>query len=172
MLNGIDVELNCDFLTRKKEFESICNKIIYTGPIDSFFDFKHGELEYKTTRFNHIITDVKKGQGCAVMNYTDSETEYTRIIEHKHFTPERDTEKTVLTEEIPTKYVNGSTEPMYPVNDEQNNMIYSLYKQDANKIENKYIFGGRLAEYKYYDMDKVIESALSKVEEIKKQLIK
>jgi UDP-galactopyranose mutase len=168
MLKGIDVELNCDFLKNRLEFESFCNKIIYTGPIDEFFDFKHGSLEYKTTKFNHTILDVENSQGCAVMNFTDNETEYTRIIEHKHFTPEKETEKTVVTHEIPTEYIFGSTEPMYPVNDNENNNIYSLYKKDANKISNKYIFGGRLAEYKYYDMDKVIESALLKVDEIKK----
>jgi len=169
MLNGIDIELNCDFLERKHEFESICDKIIYTGPIDSFFDFKHGKLEYKTTKFHHTITNVENGQGCAVMNYTDIETEHTRIIEHRHFNPERDTDKTVMTYEIPTEYVHGSTEPMYPVNDDENNAIYSLYKQESDQISKKYIFGGRLAEYKYYDMDKVIESALKKVHEIKKQ---
>jgi UDP-galactopyranose mutase len=103
------------------------------------------------------------------MNYTYIETLHTSIIEHKHFTPERETKSTVITYEIPTQYVAGKTEPMYPVNDDENNAIYALYKQDAEEISEKYIMGGRLAEYKYYDMDKVIESALKKVHEIKKQ---
>jgi len=172
MLNGIDVELNADFIKNKDEYELMCNKIIYTGAIDQFFDYKHGKLEYKTTKFYHETRNVEDGQGCAVMNYTDSETNYTRIIEHRHFTPEREIDKTILTYEIPTDYIAGKTEPMYPVNDDKNNAIYSLYKKEAEKISKKYFFGGRLAEYKYYDMDKVVESALKKVNEIKKQLKK
>lgn len=169
MLKDIDIQLNIDFFKDKEMYEKTCNKIIYTGAIDEFFNYKHGQLEYKTTKFYHEITDIENSQGCAVMNYTDLETSYTRIIEHKHFTPERKIEKTVITQEIPQEYIAGQTEPMYPVNDEKNNGIYDLYRKDAEKISDKYIFGGRLAEYKYYDMDKVIESALSKVDKIKKQ---
>jgi UDP-galactopyranose mutase len=172
MLKDIDVELNVDFLKNRNVYEKICNRIIYTGPIDEFFDFKHGELEYKTTEFNHQTESINNGQGCAVMNYTDIETPHTRTIEHRHFTPDRETKSTVITYEIPTQYVPGKTEPMYPVNDDKNNAIYALYKKDAEEISDRYIMGGRLAEYKYYDMDKVIESALQKVSEIKKQFKK
>ena len=170
MLHGIDVELNTDFFERKKEFEQRCKRIIYTGPIDLFFDFKHGELEYKTTKFDHEILNSEEGQGCAVMNYTDLETEHTRTIEHKFFTPSKDTEKTVITRETPTPYIFGQTEPMYPVNDKANNNKYAEYLLEAEAISDKYIFGGRLAEYRYYDMDKVILSALMKISQIKKQL--
>jgi UDP-galactopyranose mutase len=170
MLKGIDVELNVDFTKNKEKYELLSQKIIYTGAIDEFFDYKHGQLEYKTTKFYHEVKSKENGQGCAVMNYTDLESNQTRIIEHRHFTPERETESTVMTHEIPTEFVPGKTEPMYPVNDDKNNAIYALYKQEAEKISDKYIMGGRLAEYKYYDMDKVIESALKKVHEIKKQL--
>jgi UDP-galactopyranose mutase len=170
MLQGIDVELNADFMQDKEMYEQMGSRIIYTGAIDEFFAYKHGQLEYKTTMFNHEVKNVENEQGCAVMNYTDIETTHTRIIEHKHFTPERETQKTVITHEIPQEYVAGQTEPMYPVNDKKNNAIYELYKKDAEQISDKYIFGGRLAEYKYYDMDKVIESALNKISEIKKQL--
>ncbi len=172
MLKDIDVELNVDFLKNRNVYEKICNRIIYTGPIDQFFDFKHGELEYKTTEFNHQTESINNGQGCAVMNYTDIETPHTRTIEHRHFTPDRETKRTIITYEIPTQYVPGKTEPMYPVNDDKNNAIYALYKKDAEEISDRYVMGGRLAEYKYYDMDKVIESALQKVSEIKKQFKK
>jgi UDP-galactopyranose mutase len=170
MLQGVDVELNADFIKNKEKYEAMCNRIIYTGAIDEFFDYKHGQLEYKTTQFNHQVQPIENSQGCAVMNYTDIETHHTRVIEHRHFTPERKTQSTVITHEIPTQYVAGKTEPMYPVNDEKNNTIYALYKKEADEMSNRYIMGGRLAEYKYYDMDKVIESALTKVNEIKKQL--
>jgi UDP-galactopyranose mutase len=169
MLEGIDVELNVDFIKNKVKYQAISDKIIYTGAIDEFFEYKHGKLEYKTTHFNHEVQPVENSQGCAVMNYTDIETPHTRTIEHRHFTPERETKSTVITHETPTQYIAGKTEPMYPVNDDENNAIYELYKQEAEEISDKYIMGGRLAEYKYYDMDKVIESALKKVNEIKKQ---
>jgi UDP-galactopyranose mutase len=170
MLHGIKVELNADFMSNRKMYEDLGSRIIYTGAIDEFFEYKYGQLEYKTTKFKHELKNVENVQGCAVMNYTDIDTPHTRIIEHKHFTPERETQNTVVTHEIPTEYVPGKTEPMYPVNDAKNNAIYALYKKEADGISNKYIMGGRLAEYKYYDMDKVIESALGKVHEIKKQL--
>lgn len=167
MLKGIEVKTCVDFLANKNELENLADKIIYTGAIDEFFEYQHGQLEYKTTSFVTCVGDEEHGQGCAVMNYTDLETPHTRIIEHKYFTPERLTTRTILTQEIPTPYVAGKTEPMYPVNDEENNDKYSKYKAEAEK-QMKYVFGGRLAEYKYYDMDKVVESALRTCHELKK----
>lgn len=159
MLQGIEIKTGVDFLKSRDEYEDLAEKIIYTGAIDEFFDYKHGYLEYKTTEFITFLGHEEHGQGCAVMNYTDLETKFTRVIEHKHFTPERKISKTILTQEIPTPYVPGKTEPMYPVNDEENNEKYAKYKAESQN-QSKYIFGGRLAEYKYYDMDKVVESAL------------
>jgi UDP-galactopyranose mutase len=168
MLKGIDLKLSTDFLENKKELESIANKIIYTGAIDQLFDFKFGQLEYKTTSFEHKTTVIEEGQGCAVINYTDKKVKYTRTIEHRHFTPERlFLDKTIITEETPVEYIAGKTEPMYPVNDEENQKKYTEYLQESTKLKN-YLFGGRLAEYKYYDMDKVVESALSFCDKIKK----
>ena len=167
MLKGIEVKTCVDFLANKNELENLADKIIYTGAIDEFFEYQHGQLEYKTTSFVTCVGEEEHGQGCAVMNYTDLETPYTRIIEHKYFTPERLTTRTILTQEIPTPYLAGKTEPMYPVNDEENNDKYRKYKAEAEK-QTKYVFGGRLAEYKYYDMDKVVESALRTCHELKK----
>lgn len=158
MLDGIDVKLNTDY------FEDILpshRSVIYTGPIDRFFNYEFGPLEYKTTQFyHHKSTLTDNHQGIAMMNYTDSETEHTRVIEHKHFEPHIKTNITWLTTETPTKYIVNKTEPYYPVNDKENNTIYLKYKARADKLSNVY-FGGRLAEYKYYDMHKVIESALN-----------
>lgn len=167
MLKGVDIETGLDFLSNKNDLEKIAKKIIYTGAIDEFFEYKYGQLEYKTTSFLTFVGNDEHSQGCAVMNYTDLETPYTRIIEHKYFTPERETTKTILTQEIPTPYIAGKTEPMYPVNDEENNAKYAKYKAEAEQ-QRKYVFGGRLAEYKYYDMDKVVESALRTAQELKK----
>ena len=155
LLDGIDVKLGVDYF--KDELPEH-NKVIYTGPIDKFFDYKYGELEYKTTRFEHFKKDTDNYQGCAVMNYTDSETKYTRIIEHKHF-ENSDTDTTWVTYEYPTEYKVGTTEPYYPVNDKTNNEMYLKYKSDSEKLDHIH-FGGRLAEYKYYDMHQVIASAL------------
>ena len=164
LLDGIDVKLNCDYF--KDELPEH-DKVIYTGPIDKFFDYKHGELEYKTTRFEHNhFTDMSNYQGCAIKNFTDVNIPYTRTIEHKHF-EFINSETTWVTAEYPTEYKVGETEPYYPVNDETNNNIYKKYKEDSEKLKNKVIFGGRLAEYKYYDMHQVISSAL---EFIKKEL--
>lgn len=155
LLDGIDVILDCDYFT-----DSLPNhtKVIYTGPIDKFFGYKYGELEYKTTRFEHKHFETNNYQGAACMNYTDIETEHTRIIEHKHF-ENSNTETTWVTWEYPTKYYADISEPYYPVNDEVNNSILEKYKDLANQYKNV-IFGGRLAEYKYYDMHQVIDSAL------------
>jgi UDP-galactopyranose mutase len=164
LLDGIEVRTNCDYF--KTELPEH-NKVIYTGPIDRFFNYKHGELEYKTTIFDHKKLDVNNFQGCSVMNFTDIEKDYTRIIEHKHF-EQTNTEHTWITYEYPTKYSALTSEPYYPVNDEENNKRYQKYKSDSDKLNNIH-FGGRLAEYKYYDMHHVIESALNY---IKKEIIK
>jgi UDP-galactopyranose mutase len=161
LLEGIDVKLNTDYFTDELPDH---NKVIYTGPIDKFYNYRFGELEYKTTKFEHNRLDTPNYQGCAIMNYTDSETPYTRIIEHKHF-EFGDSDTTWVTHEYPIEYDAKTTEPYYPVNDSENNKKYNLYKNLVNSEKNV-IFGGRLAEYKYYDMHQVIESALKKVNEI------
>lgn len=159
LLCGIDVKLNVDYIQNKNYWNNLGKKIIYTGPIDRYYDYCYGDLEYKTTNFKHEKIKIDNYQGCAVMNYTDSETPFTRCIEHKHF-EHSDTEITWVTYEYPVEYKSDNTEPYYPVNDETNNEKYEKYKKLAKKEKNVY-FGGRLAEYKYYDMDKVIESALN-----------
>jgi len=164
MLDGVEVRLGVDYLKGKDYYDLIAKNVIYTGPIDEYFGYKYGELEYKTTRFEHKRLKQDNHQGCAVMNYTDQEVPYTRTIEHKHF-DWVDNDVTWITKEYPTKYKAGKTEPYYPVNDQENNDKYSKYLELANSLENVY-FGGRLAEYKYYDMDDVIESALNKVKSI------
>lgn len=161
LLLNIDLMLDTDFF---KDQLPLYEKIIYTGPIDTFFNYKYGNLEYKTTRFEHFTKDVDNYQGVSVMNFTDKETPYTRIIEHKHF-DWINSNNTVITFEYPQEYKAGLTDPFYPVNDKENNDIYLKYKKEADKLENIY-FGGRLAEYKYYDMDKVILSALDFIEKL------
>ena len=157
MLEGIEVKLNTDFFENRAELENIAEKIVFTGPIDKFYNYKFGELEYRSLRFETEVKDTENYQGNAVVNYTEYEIPYTRIIEHKHF--EYGTqEKTVITKEYPDKWVQGK-EPYYPINNDRNNEIYEKYKELAEK-ENNVIFGGRLGEYKYYDMHKVIERAL------------
>ena len=159
LLDGIEVRLNTDFFKMKVDSNL---KIIYTGPIDKYFDYKFGHLEYKTTSFNHRKIDTKNFQGTAMMNFTSMREDYTRIIEHKHFSRDkRVLEKsfTWITEEYPKEYVQDD-EPMYPVNDEKNNNIYKRYNALAMKERNVF-FGGRLAEYKYYDMHQVIARALT-----------
>jgi len=159
LLEGIEVKLGVDYLNDKEYWNNQAEKIIYTGPIDAYYDYKFGELEYKTTKFEHTKLDIDNYQGTAVMNFTDINVPYTRIIEHKHF--EFGTQPcTWITYEYPTEYKAKETEPYYPVNDTENNCKYSQYKELADKEEN-IIFGGRLAEYKYYDMYQVIESALN-----------
>lgn len=164
LLNGIEIKLNVDYLKDQKYWNSLSKNIIYTGPIDAFFDYKYGELEYKTTKFIHKRINEKNFQGTAVMNYTDINIPYTRTIEHKHF-ENSDSEITWVTWEYPEDYIANKTEPYYPVNDEINNKIYNQYKMLSEKLDNVY-FGGRLGEYKYYDMDKVIESAINFVKTI------
>lgn len=162
LLEGIDVLLETDYFHDTLPEH---RKVIYTGPIDRFYDYRFGELEYKTTRFDHhLLEGIENYQGVAVMNYTDSKVPYTRIIEHKHFDPV-DTYHTYITYEYPVDYKADKTEPYYPVNDVENTEKYLKYKNLADQEKN-IIFGGRLAEYKYYDMHQVIESALNKVKEI------
>ncbi len=161
MLDGIEVELGTDYLANKDKYENIADKIIFTGPIDEFYDYCFGPLEYRSVRFETEEFPVENYQGNAVINYTDEETPYTRIIEHKHF--EFGTQPTtVISKEYSAEWKVGD-EPYYPVNNDKNAALYQKYL-DKSKEENKVIFGGRLGEYKYYDMDKVIESALNFVE--------
>jgi UDP-galactopyranose mutase len=157
LLSDVEVRLNIDYLSDKNYWDSVAKNVIYTGPIDAFFNYEFGELEYKTTRFDHKKIDKENYQGCSVMNYTDGEIPYTRTIEHKHF-ENSESPVTWVTWEYPEDY-SREKEPYYPVNDAINNSIYKKYKELADRLPNIY-FGGRLAEYKYYDMHKVIESAL------------
>ena len=160
MLEGIEVRLDTDFFKNRKEFEEIADKIVFTGMIDEFYNYQFGTLEYRSLRFEHEILNEENHQGNAVVNYTEYEIPYTRIIEHKHF--EYGTQpKTVITREYPAKWNKGD-EPYYPINNERNNNMYTKYKELADK-ETNVIFGGRLAQYKYYDMHHVIEQALNAV---------
>ena len=150
--------LGTDYLENKKEYDALAEKVVYTGTIDSYFGYRFGRLQYRSLRFETEVLDTDNFQGNAVINYTDRETPYTRIIEHKHF--EFGTqEKTVITKEYPAEWTEGM-EPYYPVNDEKNQELYKRYEALAAEEKNV-IFGGRLAEYRYYDMDKVIESAFA-----------
>lgn len=159
LLEGIDVKLGVNYLENKHEWDSKASKVIYTGPIDAYFKYCYGELEYKTTRFEHKKLATDNYQGVAMMNYTDRDTPFTRIVEHKHFENTK-SEHTYITYEHPVEYSANSTEPMYPVNDQENTKRYNQYRELAAQEKNT-VFGGRLAEYKYYDMHQVIESALS-----------
>lgn len=157
MLSGIEVRLGVDYLEDKEYFDSLADRVVYTGPIDSYFDYCYGHLGYRSVRFETEVLDTDNYQGNAVINYTDSKTPYTRIIEHKHF--EFGTQpKTVISKEYSAEWEPG-IEPYYPINDEINGELFKKYKNLAEN-EDKVIFGGRLAEYRYYDMDAVIASAL------------
>ena len=167
MLEGIEVQLNVDYLKNKESYDTIADKIIYTGAIDAFYDYKLGTLEYRSVRFETELLDVPNFQGNAAVNYTDEKTPWTRIIEHKWFEFGKDADgqdlpKTVISKEFSSEWKPGD-EPYYPVNDEKNGMLYEKYKCLA-ETENKVIFGGRLGEYKYYDMDQVIAAALNMAE--------
>ena len=158
LLEGIDTRLDTDFLKDREALSALADTVVYTGPIDQYYDYRFGKLEYRSLRFENELLDCENYQGVAVMNYTDEKTKFTRIIEHKHF--EFGTqEKTYITREYPSEWQEGM-EPYYPVNDEKNQSLYSKYS-DLSNGESNIIFGGRLAEYKYYDMDKVIASALA-----------
>ena len=160
MLEGIDIRLNCDYFSKRKELETIANKIVFTGMIDQYYDYCFGELEYRSLRFETEVLEMENYQGNAVVNYNEYEIPYTRIIEHKHFEYGKQ-EKTVITREYPATWKKGD-EPYYPMNDEKNNYLYEKYKALADK-ENKVIFGGRLGMYKYYDMHHIISEALDMV---------
>ncbi|MBE5037582.1 UDP-galactopyranose mutase [Subdoligranulum sp. DSM 109015] len=158
MLDGIEVRLGVNYLKDKAELDKLAGRVIYTGPIDAYFDYSLGALQYRSVRFETEVLDMPNYQGNAVVNYTDAETPYTRVIEHKHF-EFGDQPKTVISREYSAEWKPGD-EPYYPVNDEANNTLYARYKAMAD-AEPHVVFGGRLGEYKYYDMDKVIESALN-----------
>ena len=156
MLEGIEVKLNYDFLKHKNDIEY--NTLIYTGPLDAFFDYKLGHLEYRSLRFEEEVLNTHQFQEASVINYTDKDIPYTRIIEHKHF-EQINSPKTIITKEYPLEWKQGD-EPYYPINDEKNTKLYNEYKELANKLSNV-IFTGRLAEYKYYDMDKIVEKVIN-----------
>ena len=167
MLDGIEVRLNCDYLKNRAELSRSAAKIVYTGAIDEYFDYSLGALQYRSVRFETETLDTPNFQGNAVINYTDRETPYTRVIEHKWFNfgigaDGRETEKTVVSREYSAEWKVGD-EPYYPVNDERNNALYGKYREMAER-EEKVIFGGRLGEYRYYDMDAVILAALKLAE--------
>lgn len=165
LLDGVEVRLNTDYLENKAELDALADKVVYTGPIDAYFDYKLGTLEYRSVRFETELLDQPNFQGNAAVNYTDRETQWTRIIEHKWFEFGKDENgndlpKTIISREYSSEWKPGD-EPYYPVNDAKNSLLYSEYKKLAD-AENKVIFGGRLGEYKYYDMDQVIAAVLEK----------
>lgn len=170
LLEGIEARTGVDFFENREYWESIADKIVFTGKIDEFYNYQFGKLEYRTVRFEEEIHDVSNYQGNAVINYTEKEVPYTRIIEHKHFemfgTEIYKSPKTVISKEYSTEWREGM-EPYYPVNDERNSKLYQQYKKLADK-ETNVIFGGRLAEYKYYDMAPIIEQVFN---EFEKELI-
>ncbi|MDD4839289.1 MAG: UDP-galactopyranose mutase [Clostridia bacterium] len=163
MLKGIDVKLDVDFFNLKLNNDICAKNIVYTGMIDAYFDFCYGKLEYRTVRFENQLLDMEDYQGNAVINYTEREVPFTRIIEHKHFEFGKQP-KTFISKEYPSEWTEGS-EPYYPINNEKNNELFERYNWLA-KQEKEVIFGGRLGSYKYFDMDKVIEVALQKIVEI------
>ena len=163
MLDGIEVRLNTNYLDNREEFDAMADKIVYTGMIDQFYDYKLGVLEYRSVRFETEELPMENYQGNAVVNYTEREVPYTRIIEHKHFEFGKQP-TTIISREYSSEWKKGD-EPYYPVNNDKNNALYQQYKELADK-EHKVIFGGRLGGYKYYDMDKVIESAMKKAGEV------
>ena len=162
LLEGVDTRLGCDFFAHRQELEALADKVVFTGAIDEYYGYRFGKLEYRTVRFETETLDTPNYQGNAVVNYTEREVPYTRVIEHKHFemfgTEVDNCPKTVISKEYSSEWTEGS-EPYYPVNDEKNNALYLKYKELADK-ETNVIFGGRLAEYKYYDMHHIVEKAL------------
>ena len=163
LLEGIETKIGVDYFENREYWDNIADKIVFTGKIDEYYDYRFGKLEYRTVRFEEEIHNTSNYQGNAVINYTEREVPYTRIIEHKHFemfgAEIEKCPKTIISKEYSTEWVEGM-EPYYPVNDERNNSLYQQYKELADK-ENNIIFGGRLAEYKYYDMAPIIEQVLN-----------
>lgn len=163
LLEGVETRLNCDFFANREELSALADKIVFTGAIDEFYNYQFGKLEYRTVNFETEVLDMPNYQGNAVVNYTEKEVPYTRVIEHKHFemfgTEIEACPRTVISKEYSSEWTEGS-EPYYPVNDEKNNSLYLKYKELADK-ETNVIFGGRLAEYKYYDMHHIVEKALN-----------
>jgi UDP-galactopyranose mutase len=164
LLEGIEVRLNCDYLEHRTELDALAAKVVYTGPIDAYFGFRLGTLEYRSVRFETELLDIPNFQGNAAVNYTDRETPWTRIIEHKWFEFGKDAEgndlpKTVISREYSSEWKPGD-EPYYPVNDEKNSALYRQYRALA-EAEQNVIFGGRLGEYRYYDMDQTVAAALA-----------
>ncbi|MBR3678105.1 MAG: UDP-galactopyranose mutase [Alistipes sp.] len=158
LLEGCDVRLNCDYIANREELDSLAERVVYTGELDRFYDYRFGRLEYRSLRFEEEQLDKEYYQEVSVVNYTDNETPFTRIIEHKHF-EDRGTPHTVITREYPLEWSEGK-EAYYPINDERNTALYAQYRALADK-EPRHIFGGRLADYRYYDMHEVIEKALA-----------
>ena len=164
IIKRLPVRLNTNFFDNREELTALADKVIYTGPIDEFYDYSLGKLEYRSLKFDTKVLDQANYQGNAVVNYTGHEVDYTRVIEHKHFEFDSTSPKTVVTFEYPSDYEEGM-EKYYTINDDKNNALAEQYRELASK-EEKTIFGGRLAEYKYYDMDDVIKSAFDKVENL------
>lgn len=167
LLDGVETRVSCDFFAHRAELEALADTILYTGAVDQFYDFRFGQLQYRTVRFETEILDTPNYQGNAVINYTDRETPFTRIIEHKHFESfgqaVYDNPRTIISREYSTEWQPGM-EPYYPVNDERNAALYAQYKTLAD-AEKNVLFGGRLAEYKYYDMAPTIERAMALAKE-------
>lgn len=166
LLDGIETKTNVDFFENLAYWEGVADKIVFSGKIDEFYDYRFGKLNYRTVRFEQEIINKPNYQGNAVVNYTERDVPYTRIIEHKHFEmfgqDVYNIPKTVISKEYSTEWKDGM-EPYYPINDDVNSQLYSQYKELANQ-EHHVIFGGRLAEYKYYDMDDIVEVAMQRWE--------
>lgn len=159
ILDGIEVKTNVDYFSDRSYFNNIAHKIVYTGCLDEFFDYEYGELEYRSLEFEHTILNIENYQGNSVINWTEENIPWTRIIEHKHF-EKSNSKNTIITKEYPKEYSTGMT-PYYPINDDKNQIIYKKYYLKTKELTN-FIFGGRLAEYKYMDMHVIIESAINK----------
>lgn len=166
MLDGIEVQLNTDYLQNREKYDNLAEKILFTGPIDAYFNFCYGPLEYRSLRFETEVLDIDNYQGTAGMNFTDADTPYTRIVEHKHFHfGKGNPGKTVITREYPTEWKVGE-EPYYPINNDRNHALYERYRAKAEQ-EKRVIFAGRLGQYRYFDMDQVIESVLELTDRLK-----
>jgi len=162
LLDGIEIRTNTDFFKNREYFESISKKIVFTGKIDEFFNYEFGELEYRSLKFENSLIDIDDYQGSSIINYTEYDIPYTRITEHKHFENSK-SNVTWITKEYPKNYQKNDI-PYYPINDDKNNKKYKYYKEKSNSLQKKFIFGGRLGSYQYYDMHQVIGQALKTVE--------